>query len=159
VRPDARLARLVDDLCDTDPEGPAAPPAGGLTFLEPPRRPGDLGALGPYRVLAELGRGGMGIVLKAHDDVLRPPVAVKVLRPELGDDASRARFLREAQALARSRHDHVVRVHAAAGEPDRLPYLVMEYLEGETLAARLRARRRLDPREAAALAAQVADGL
>src|SRR5690348_16190865 len=71
VQPDARLARLVDDLCDTDPEEPAAPPAGGLAFLEPPRRPGDLGALGPYRVLAELGRGGMGIVLKAHDDVLQ----------------------------------------------------------------------------------------
>jgi tetratricopeptide (TPR) repeat protein len=163
VAADRRLARLVDDLCATDPMGQAAggegAPAGGLFFLGPPRQEGDLGSLGPYRVLAELGRGGMGIVLKAHDDALQRTVAIKVLRPDLADDTARARFLHEARALARFQHDHVVRVHAVSSEPGRLPYLVMEHLDGETLAARLRARQRLARREAAALAAHVADGL
>jgi tetratricopeptide (TPR) repeat protein len=135
------------------------PPDGPPAFLGPPRQDGDLGVLGPYRVEEELGRGGMGIVLRARDDTLRRPVALKVLRPELVDAHSRARFVLEAQAAAQVRHDHVVDVYAVADPPDGPPYLVMEYLPGPTLAALIRARQRLDLREAATRCAEVADGL
>ena len=89
-----------------------------LGFLGPPEQDGDLGTLGPYRVLAELGRGGMGIVLKAYDKELARTVALKVLRWERADEQARARFVREARAAAGLDHDHVVAVHAVANPPD-----------------------------------------
>jgi serine/threonine-protein kinase len=142
------------------PSGTDTPlPDGPPPFLGQPRQEGDLGVLGPYRVEEELGRGGMGIVLRGRDDALQRAVALKVLRPELADARSRARFVREARAAARVRHDHVVGVYAVADPPDGPPYLVMEYLAGPTLAALIRARQRLEPRQAAALCAEVADGL
>jgi serine/threonine-protein kinase len=164
VAAEPRLAQLIRDLCATAP-GPAVLDDAGrqaevpLSFLGPPRQAGDLGTLGPYRVLGRLGQGGMGIVLRGHDDTLDRPVAIKVLRPDLADPAAGARFLREAQAAGRFQHDHIVRVHAVVSEPGQLPYLVMEYLAGETLADRLRARQRLASAEAAALVEQVARAL
>ncbi len=151
------LARLLHDLRDT-PRPERAPP-GPLTFLAPPRREGDLGCLGPYPLEAELGRGGMGIVFRGRDEGLGRTVAVKVLRPELDTGPARARFVREAQAMARVRHDHVVGVYAVADPAGAQPYFLMEYLAGPSLAGRLQPGRPLDPREAAALAAQMADGL
>jgi eukaryotic-like serine/threonine-protein kinase len=128
-------------------------------FLGPPDQPGDLGSLGTYRVLDELGRGGMGIVLRGHDAALDRAVAIKVLRPDLASGPTRDRLLHEAQAAARFKHDHVVSVYAVAMTPDGLPYIVMEYLAGPTLAQRITASPALGLREAAELAAQVADGL
>jgi serine/threonine protein kinase len=156
-----RVVRSLQDLragADTE-DSPAEEPERPLPFLGLPRQPGDLGTLGPYRVLAELGRGGTGVVLKAHDEALGRSVALKVLRPELATPAARSRLLREARCAARFRHDHVVTVHAVVDPPDGLPYLVLEYLAGPTLAERVRSRQPLPPREAAALAAQVADAL
>jgi WD40 repeat protein len=154
--PDAdrpRVAALLEALAatpfrDATPaEGPAAPaPAAGIT-------------LGPYRLLEELGRGGMGVVYRAHDEALRRVVAVKLLLPGEADPAARARFVREARAAANVQHDHVVAVHAVADPPDGPPYFVMQYVAGPTLAAHVRARQRLDPREAAELGRQVALGL
>jgi serine/threonine-protein kinase len=135
------------------------PPTVPLSFPGPARRAGDLGSLGPYALETEVGRGGMGVVFRGRDEALQRQVAVKLLRPELNTEQARARFVREAQAMARVRHDHVVGVHAVADPPDGLPYFVMEYLAGETLAARLREQRVLPPRAAAELAAQAADGL
>jgi tetratricopeptide (TPR) repeat protein len=154
------LARALGRLHST-PETLTGPPAssGPLPALGPARQDGDLGCLGPYPVETELGRGGMGIVFRGRDEALRRAVAVKVLRPELADARARARFVREAQAMARVRHDHVVGVYAVADPPDGPPYFTMEYLAGPSLAARLRAHRPLEPHEAAGLAAQVADGL
>lgn len=128
-------------------------------FLAPPQQEGDLGSLGPYAVQAELGRGGMGIVLRARDPVLQRTVAVKILRPELDNDETRARFVHEAQAVARVSHDHVVRVFSVANPPNSLPYFTMEYLAGPILAEQIRTQQTLEPRLAAALVAQVAQGL
>jgi WD40 repeat protein len=101
----------------------------------------------------------MGIVLRAYDDELRRTVALKVLPPERADARARARFVREAQAAAAIDHDHVVPVYAVASPPDGPPYFAMQYVEGPTLRQRIQAAGRLDPAEAARVAAQVADGL
>jgi tetratricopeptide (TPR) repeat protein/tRNA A-37 threonylcarbamoyl transferase component Bud32 len=116
-------------------------------------------ALGQYRIVAELGHGGMGIVLKAFDPALARTVAVKVLRRECADGRARARFVREARAAAGLNHDHVVPVFTVENPPDGPPYLVMPFVPGPTLRERIRAERRLDPREAARVCAEVADGL
>src|SRR5215218_3821272 len=82
-----------------------------LAFLAPARGPGELGWLAHYRVLKLLGQGGMGVVLLAEDTQLQRPVALKVIRPEIGLSLSnRQRFLREARAMAQVRNDHVVTV-------------------------------------------------
>ncbi|MCA2979161.1 MAG: serine/threonine protein kinase [Myxococcaceae bacterium] len=85
----------------------------------------------------ELGRGGMGTVFRAHHRALGRDVAVKVLSPELSKDAeARARFEREAHALARLDHPHIVRVHDA-GVEDEDPFVVMELVEGGPVSRRL----------------------
>jgi len=115
--------------------------------------------LGGYRILNELGRGGMGIVFKALDEQLDRVVALKVLRPERSDAASQERFIREARGAATVVHDHVVAVHAVGYLPDGELWLVMEYVDGLTLRQRIEADRRLEPKAAARIASQVADGL
>lgn len=115
--------------------------------------------LGPYRVLRELGRGAMGIVLLARDDKLERDVAIKVLRPDRNNQTNRQRFVREARAAAGLSHDHVVAVHGV-DEPERgLPYIVMNYVDGISLAQWIRQEGPLDPAHAAETARQVAAGL
>ncbi|MFE7861164.1 protein kinase [Streptomyces sp. NPDC057403] len=118
---------------------------------------------GRYRVLAQLGRGGMGVVWRAVDEVLGREVAVKELRtytdadgPELAD--LRVRMQREARAAARVRHPGVVAVHDVA-EVDGRPLIVMELVDGPSLEQVLRERGFLDPVEAAGIGAQVMDAL
>jgi len=130
-----------------------------LNFLGVPLHPGDLGTLGPYRVLAELGRGGMGIVLRAYDPDLRRTVALKVLPPDRSDARARARFVREGRAVASIADDHVVPVYAVDNPPDRLPYLVMQYVAGQTLRERIKTEGRLAAREAARICLHAAKGL
>jgi tetratricopeptide (TPR) repeat protein len=119
----------------------------------------DLGQLGPYRLLSELGRGGMGIVYRAFDEALGRVVAVKVLRPDQAEPADRHRLVREAQHASRFQNDHVVTIHAVVDPPDGLPYLVMEHVPGRTLAERIGAEPRPEPRQVATWLAQVADAL
>ncbi|GHC51923.1 serine/threonine-protein kinase [Streptomyces flavofungini] len=114
---------------------------------------------GRYRVLAQLGRGGMGVVWRALDEVLHREVAVKELRtytdtagPELAD--LRLRMQREARAAARVRHPGVVAVHDVT-EVDGRPLIVMELVDGPSLDDVLRDRGTLDPREAATIGAKV----
>ena len=115
-------------------------------------------AVGPYRVDGLLGAGGMGVVYRAVDPALGRPVAVKVLRPEVAArPGAAARFAREGRALAALAGDHVVRVYAV-GEDAGRPYLAMERLDGETLAARLD-RGRLPVAEAVRVGREVAAGL
>src|SRR5262245_3681053 len=84
-----------------------------LEFLSAAERPGSLGRLGHYEVLEMIGRGGMGIVLKAHDTKLDRIVAVKVMAPQLASSAAaRRRFTREAKAAAAVRDEHVIDIHA-----------------------------------------------
>jgi tetratricopeptide (TPR) repeat protein len=103
-------------------------------------------ALAPgIAVEREIARGGMGILLLGRDTVLDRSVAIKVLRPDLATAASAERFLREARHAAGLRHPNVVQVHRA-GEADGLHYFIMDYITGETLAARLE-RGHLTPHE------------
>ncbi|MET7622176.1 serine/threonine-protein kinase [Streptomyces sp. NPDC005408] len=118
---------------------------------------------GRYRVTGQLGRGGMGVVCRAVDEVLGREVAVKILRayndvsgPELAD--LRARMQREAQAAARVRHSSVIIVHDVT-EEQGLPVIVMELVEGPSLDDVLAERGAMDPREAAAIGATVMDAL
>jgi serine/threonine protein kinase len=93
--------------------------------------------LGPYDIVAPLGAGGMGEVYKARDTRLDRMVAVKVLPADLAADPERrARFEREARAIAALSHPHICTIHDV-GRHEAIDYLVMEYLEGETLANRL----------------------
>ncbi len=99
------------------------------------------------------------MVLRAYDETLGRVVALKVLRSQEADARSRARLVHEAKAVAKLHHDNVVTVHAVVNPPDDAPYLVMEYLEGGTLAALIISKGRLEPEEAVTILAQVADGL
>ncbi len=118
------------------PGEPAAPDA--YAFLAPPQQPGELGRLGPYRILKVLGEGGMGLVFQAEDPQLKRLVALKVMKPALAASATaRQRFLREAQAMAALEHDHIVTIHHV-GEERGVPFLTMQLLRGETLDERLK---------------------
>ncbi len=85
-----------------------------------------------YRIVGRLGTGSMGTVFLAHDETLDRSVAIKFARPDLIDAAFRARFLAEARAMARVNHPNVVAVYAF-GEYERVPYFVMEYVQGGNL--------------------------
>lgn len=114
---------------------------------------------GRYRVERRLGEGAMARVDLAHDAELGRPVAIKVLAGHLADDRElRERFVREGRLAARLAHPHVVAVYDA-GEEDGRPYIVMEYVDGETLAELVRRRGALPPAEAVGLARQALAGL
>ena len=114
--------------------------------------------LGPYEILSLVGGGGMGEVYRARDKRLNRVVAVKILTKQVADRSElRARFEREAQTLATLSHPHICSVFDV-GQQDGVDYLVMEFLEGQTLADRLeRGAMPLD--EALRTAIQLADGL
>ena len=117
--------------------------------------------LGAYEIVAPLGAGGMGDVYRARDTRLDRTVAIKVLRAHVRDDPQRrARFEREARILSQLNHPHICTLHDV-GEHDGATYLVLEFVEGETLANRLT---RLKPRplplkDALAIAIDVAEAL
>jgi serine/threonine protein kinase len=125
-----------------------------------PLLPGGIpAAVGSYRVLRELGRGGMGVVLEAEDPHLKRQVAIKLIAPESsGSGQARERFLREAQAVARIDHPNVVPVHHV-GEHDGQLYLVMPLLRGETLGSRLKREKKLKGSEVMRIGREVAAGL
>jgi eukaryotic-like serine/threonine-protein kinase len=94
--------------------------------------------LGPYEILSAIGAGGMGEVYRARDTRLERIVAVKILPDHLSDRAElRERFDREARTVASLNHPHICTLHDI-GQQDGVDFLVMEYLEGETLAERLK---------------------
>lgn len=95
------------------------------------------GRIGPYEVLAPIGKGGMGEVYKARDTRLDRLVAIKVLPEHIAErEDLRARFEREARAVASLNHPHICVLHDI-GNQDGTIYMVMELIEGETLAARI----------------------
>jgi serine/threonine protein kinase len=113
-------------------------------ILDPPADPRYVAQFGPYQVTRLLGRGGMGVVLQAHDPELDRQVALKLLRAELAQDAAAlTRFQREARAAAALRHPNIVTIHAL-GRVERpsggagVPYIAMEYVEGPSLTEFLR---------------------
>ena len=141
-----------------------------LDFLEPSEQPDSLGRLGQYEIREVVGRGGMGIVFKAHDTKLSRVVAVKVLAPELAANATaRKRFLREARAAAAVSHDHVVTIYAVEeNEPSKdsrpgtrgaPPFLVMEFIDGLSLQDKIERVGTLQIREILRIGSQIASGL
>ncbi|MBO0915176.1 serine/threonine-protein kinase [Streptomyces laculatispora] len=113
---------------------------------------------GRYRLISAIGRGGMGEVWRATDEVLGRAVAVKLLLGEHADESATARFRLEAQTAARLSHPHLVAVFDFGSWEDRL-FLVMELVEGRSLADLLLAQERLDPEQVARIAGQAAAGL
>jgi serine/threonine-protein kinase len=112
-----------------------------------------------YTIEGEIGRGGMGVVYRARDERLHRRVAIKVLPPELAFQKDiRERFTREAQTAARLSHPHIVPIHDV-GEGAGLVFFVMGYVEGESLAARIKRRGKLPPEEARRIMKEVADAL
>jgi serine/threonine protein kinase len=136
------------------------PPARGLyNWLDPPEAEGELGRLGSYRVLQVLGVGRMGIVFRSEDPDLERIVALKAMLPTLAcREGARHRFLREARATASIRHDHIVSVYQV-GEDRGVPFLAMEFLEGETLEVRLEHEGKLPVGEILRIGREMALGL
>jgi serine/threonine protein kinase len=110
---------------------PSAAPA-EQPLLAPPQGPDEIGRIGKFRVLRKLGEGGMGIVFHAEDSSLDRPVALKVMRPQMADADARERFVREAKATAKIKHDNVITIYEV-GEDRGIPFLAMEFLQGVTL--------------------------
>jgi serine/threonine protein kinase len=143
---------------ETSADLPTAQEESDLAFLQPSTSPGSLGRLGHYEVREVIGRGGCGIVLKAFDEKLERIVAIKVMAPELAATSpARKRFLREARATAAIRHENVVSIYAVEEQP--LPFLVMEYIDGNTLQQRLDRTGPLDVRDVLRIGQQIASGL
>ena len=139
------------------PAGPTAAAPAAEPARPPDPVPGD--RLGQYRLVRELGAGGMGLVFEAEDEWLSRRVAVKVLRSDLpAGQAARERFLREARAMAAVEHENVCTIYQV-NEADGRPYMAMQLLAGETLETRLDREHRLPVAEAARVGRQIALGL
>jgi tRNA A-37 threonylcarbamoyl transferase component Bud32 len=139
---DAELRKEVESLLEVSANAPAFLAASALQVTaralasDPPRLVAGQ-VVGSYEILEPIGAGGMSEVYKARDTRLGRTVAVKVLSPAYADDAVwRQRFERESRALAALSHPHICQVFDV-GRDDGVEFLVMEYLEGDTLAARL----------------------
>ena len=114
--------------------------------------------LGPYEIQSPLGAGGMGEVYRARDTRLGRDVAVKVLPSHLSSDPDlKVRFEREARALSALQHPHICTLHDV-GHEDSIDFLVMEFLEGETLEQRL-LRGALSPKQVVEYGIEIADAL
>jgi tetratricopeptide (TPR) repeat protein len=113
--------------------------------------------IGPYRLERKLGAGGMGVVYAAWDERLQRRVALKQIRPEIAGDSLRERFRREARAVAQLDHPAIVRIHDLLETPEG-DWLVLQYVEGSTLAQRLR-EGPLPPERVAAVARDILSAL
>jgi serine/threonine protein kinase len=128
-------------------------------FLAPPEAKDEIGRLAGYRVLKLLGKGGMGMVFQAEDPALRRLVALKVMLPDVAaGEQSRERFLREARAAAKLKHDHVVTIYQVS-EDRGVPFLAMEFLKGKSLADWLASGKRPTVGETLLIGRQIAKGL
>ncbi len=130
-----------------------------LDFLEAPSHPELLGRIGRYDVERLIGAGGMGVVLKGYDTELHRVVAIKVLLPHLAtSSAARRRFAREAQAAAAVVHEHVIPIYDVESD-GTVPYLVMQFVSGRSLQARVDEQGPLAIRDVLQIARQAASGL
>ncbi|HEV3146633.1 MAG TPA: TIGR03067 domain-containing protein, partial [Gemmataceae bacterium] len=154
------LLPTPDAVTETRGEPATAGPESIISFLAPPRKQENLGRLGHYEILSVIGQGGMGVVLKAHDERLDRVVAVKILAPQYAANAAaRRRFLREAKAIAAVAHEHVVAVHYVSDDSDPHPYLVMQLIEGVSLQERLDKTGPLELKQILRIGLQTARGL
>ena len=115
--------------------------------------------LGHYDIVAELGRGGMGVVYKGHESSLNRYVAIKVLADSLAhDEAVKERFLREARSMAALNDPHIIQIYFI-GDDEGQTYFVMEFVEGESLGSMLKREGKLSVEQAAKVIQQTAMGL
>lgn len=144
------------------PDGYLNPQSGEgelLPMLSPPEQPDEIGRLGGYRIFEVLGVGGMGVVYRAEDPMLKRRVAIKAMKPAVaqGRDA-RERFLREAEATAAIEHDNIVTIYQV-GEDRRIPFIAMQFLRGESLETRIQREGALGVAESVRIGREVAEGL
>ena len=155
---DALTDRGCEDLEQTEGEGVSGEEDRTLDFMQPSSRTDALGRIGHYELLEILGKGGFGIVFRAFDETLQRVVAIKVLSARIAvTGPARKRFLREARSSAKVRHENVVRVYAVEEQP--LPYLVMEFIPGETLQQRIDRTGPLETPDVLHIGRQIAQGL
>ena len=130
---DVLLAHRVNT--DSDPMEQCAADASRLRFDAESNGAQTGNRIGPYRILREIGRGGMGAVYLAErdDEQYRQQVAIKLIKPGLGGDVIRRRFRNEMQILAELNHANIARLFDGGQTTDGLPYLVMEYVEGRPI--------------------------
>jgi eukaryotic-like serine/threonine-protein kinase len=128
-------------------------------LLDQPKHPEMMGRIGKYDIEREVGRGGMGVVLKAHDSELNRPVAIKILAPHLANHATaRRRFAQEAIAAAGVLHPNVIAVHGVSHE-GKTPYIVMPYIDGPSLQTVVERQGPLAEIEIVRIALQISSGL
>ena len=145
-------------LCQDDDSDGEMTAVLDLSYLSPSSKPDSIGTLGHYEILAVLGQGAFGIVFKAFDENLHRLVAIKVLNPQMAATSPpRKRFLREARSVAAIRHENIVQVYSVEEQP--LPYLVMEYIDGQTLQQKLDGTGPLEVPEILQISRQLAAGL
>ena len=114
---------------------------------------------GRYEIVERIGQGGMAVVFKARDHLLNRDVAIKMLRDDMAADSDfRLHFKKEAQAVAKLSHANIVSIYDVSRDPN-LDYIVMELIEGVTLKQYMKSKGRLDSRESAHVAAQIAKAL
>ncbi len=152
-----------DDAEAVSGEGPewyrACPVDFAVDFLMPAVTPNGLGRLDDIEILEVVGRGSSGIVLKGWQEALKRLVAIKMLRPEVAEHAAaRKRFVREAQAAAAVIHPHVMPIHAIQAQ-GRLPYLIMPFLDCESLQQRIDRQGPLELIEQLTVGLQIAQAL
>ena len=155
------MQKAIRKELDTDPTVPTRTELerSFLSFLAPTDDPSSLGRIGTMEVTGVIGHGGAGIVYKALDKTLGRSIAIKLLNPSIANqESARTRFAREARAMAAISHDHVVPVYAVS-QHNGIPYLVMEYVPGGTLAKRISKDGPLETLETVRVALQIAQGL
>jgi len=142
----------------------AGSPVGDLGYqveslLDTPSHPEMMGRIGPYDIEREVGRGGMGVVLKAYDAELNRPLAIKVLSPRLAENGTaRQRFDREARAAAAVIHPNVIAIHGVNAN-EKTPYLVMPFIAGPSLQRLIELRGPLEEKDIVRIALQIASAL
>lgn len=162
-RPAVEQFEVLPKLAEKTPVGSGSADDFGIEvdvfdFLGPSSRTDSLGRIGHYEALEVLARGGFSVVLRANDEVLHRVVAVKVLVPQLAASASeRKRFVAEARSFAKIRHKNVVQVFSV--EEQKLPYMVMEFVPGETLQQRIHRTGPMEVLEVLQIGRQVAEAL
>lgn len=150
---------IVDHIAPNSVNAHDETPIDVDSLLAPPRHPEMLGRLGRYEIEKVIGSGGMGVVFRGHDSELNRPVAIKTLSPHLANNATaRQRFAREGRAAAAVVHEHVVPIHGVESDAD-VPFLVMHYVAGQSLQARIDESGPLPVREVLRIGSQVAAGL